>query len=94
MTDLSIASILVTAIANIGSSIPSTPGGIGLFEILTRETLVFLPMASIDRSIAAGFATVSHALLLLPPIFLGQLFLWYKHIRIQSFFYIKTEQKH
>ena len=79
----------MTAIANIGSSIPFTPGGIGLFEILTRETLVFLPMASIDRSIAAGFATVSHALLLLPPVLLGQLFLWYKHIRLQSLFMSK-----
>ncbi len=92
ITDLTIASILVTAIANIGSSIPFTPGGIGLFEILTRETLVFLPMASIDRSIAAGFATVSHALLLLPPILLGQLFLWYKHIRLQSFFMSKQNK--
>ena len=92
ITDLSIASILVTAIANIGSSVPLTPGGIGLFEILTRETLVHLPMAAIDRSTAAAFATVTHALLLLPTIFLGQLFLWYKHIQLRSLFVSKQDK--
>ena len=67
---------LVTALANIGSSIPSSPGGIGLFELIARETLVLLPLAAIDRSDAAAFAAVSHFALLLPMIVLGQVFLW------------------
>ena len=53
-----VANILVTAIANIGSSIPAVPGGIGLFELIARETLVLLPNASIDPDVAGGFAIV------------------------------------
>ena len=74
--ELAVAMVLVTALANVGSSIPSTPGGIGLFEIVARETLVLLPLASVDRSVAAGFAALVHAALLLPMIVMGQVFLW------------------
>ncbi len=78
------ANVLVTAIANIGSSIPAAPGGIGLFELVARETLVLLPNASIDRAVAAGFATVVHAALLIPMIVLGQLFLWTGHVSLRK----------
>ena len=73
---LAAAMVLVTALANIGSSVPSSPGGIGLFELIARETLVLLPLAAMDRSEAAAFAAVSHFALLLPMIILGQVFLW------------------
>ena len=73
---MALAMILVTAIANIGSSVPAAPGGLGLFEIIARETLVLGPLAAIDRPVAAGYALVVHATLLLPMIFLGQAILW------------------
>jgi len=76
--------ILVTAISNIGASIPAAPGGIGLFELITRETLVLLPQASVDRSVAGGFAALVHATLLLPMILLGQVFLWTGHISLRK----------
>ena len=81
---LAAMAVLVTAIANIGSSVPAAPGGIGLFELLARETLVLVPLATIDRSVAAGFAAVVHAALLLPMILLGQLFLWVEHVSLKS----------
>ena len=77
------ANVLVTAVANIGSSIPAAPGGVGLFEIVARETLVLLPDAPIDRAVAAAFATVVHAALLIPMIVLGQLFLWADHVSLR-----------
>ncbi len=73
---MALALVLVTAVANIGSSVPAAPGGVGLFELVARETLVLLPLAVVDRAVAAGYATVVHAALLLPMILLGQLFLW------------------
>ena len=79
---MAVAMVLVTSIANIGSSIPGAPGGIGLFEIIARETLVLLPLAVVDRSVAAGFAAVSHVALLLPMIVLGQVFLWAGNISL------------
>ncbi len=81
--ELAVTVVLVTAVANIVSSIPAAPGGIGFFELAARETLVWLPMASVGRAVAAGFATVVHAALLLPMILLGQAFLWAGHISLR-----------
>ncbi len=74
---------LASALANIGGSVPSSPGGIGLFELITRETLVLLPLAVIDRPTAAAFAAVSHFALLLPMIVAGQVFLWVDNISLR-----------
>ena len=81
--ELAVAVVLVTAIANIGSSIPAAPGGIGAFELIASKTLVLLPLAAVDPSVAAGFAVVVHAALLIPMILLGQIFLWFQHISLR-----------
>jgi len=75
MFEMAVAMVLVTAISNIGSSVPAAPGGLGLFELVARETLILLPLAAIDRSTATAYVTVVHAVLLLPMIVLGQVFL-------------------
>lgn len=82
--EMIVAMILVTAIANIGASIPAAPGGIGLFELIARETLVLLPLAAVDRAVAGGYVAVVHASLLLPMIVLGQFFLWTEHVSLRS----------
>ncbi len=84
LTDFIVAMVLVTAIANIGASIPAAPGGIGLFELIARETLVLLPLAAVDRAVAGGYVAVVHASLLLPMIVLGQFFLWTEHVSLRS----------
>jgi len=80
--ELAIAVVLVTAIANIGASIPAAPGGLGLFELVARETLVLLPLAAVDRTLAGAYVTVVHATLLLPMIVLGQVILWAQHVSL------------
>jgi uncharacterized protein (TIRG00374 family) len=80
---MAVAVVLVTAIANIGSSIPAAPGGIGLFELVARETLVLLPLATVDPDVAGAYVLVVHAALLLPMIVLGQIFLWTQHISLR-----------
>ncbi len=82
--EMAVAIVLVTAVANIGSSVPAAPGGIGLFELVARETLVLLPLAAIDRSVAAGYVAVVHAALLLPMIVLGQVFLWGQQVSLRT----------
>ncbi len=74
---------LVMALANIGGSLPAAPGGIGIFELVAREALVYGPLATVDRSVAAGFAVVSHAVILLPMIILGQIFLWMANLSLR-----------
>jgi len=53
--------------------LPSTSGGIGPFEALAKETLVFV---GVGTSAAAAYAVALHALLLLPVVVAGLIFLW------------------
>ena len=81
--EIAAAMVLVTSITNIGSSVPAAPGGLGLFEIIARETLVLSPLSTVERPTAAGFAVVVHAVILLPMIALGQVFLWTAHVSLR-----------
>ena len=84
LTEMAVAMVLVTAIANIGSSIPLAPGGVGLFEWVARETLVLLPLATVEAAVATGYVAVVHFSLLVPMIVLGQVFLWAHHVSLGS----------
>lgn len=76
VVEMAIAMTLVSAVSNIGASVPAAPGGLGLFEIIARELLVLLPLATVDRAVAGGFAAAVHAVLLLVVIVPGLAFLW------------------
>ncbi len=78
--EMAVVSVVVTSLSNIGSSVPAAPGGIGLFELIARETLVLMPMAEVARPLAGAYAAVVHAALLLPMIVLGQIFLMVSHV--------------
>ena len=82
--EMAVALVLVTAIANIGSSVPAAPGGIGLFELVALKTLVLLPLATVDESLAGAYVLLVHAVLLLPMIVLGQLFLLTESVSLRA----------
>ncbi len=84
MIAMASASILVTGITNIGSSVPAAPGGLGLFELIARESLVLMPHGTVSRPDAAAFAALTHACLLIPIIALGQMFLWANGLSLLS----------
>jgi uncharacterized protein (TIRG00374 family) len=65
--------LMVAAAANLAITLPSTSGGIGPFEALAKETLVFV---GVGTSAAAAYAVALHALLLLPVVAAGLVFLW------------------
>ncbi len=67
------AYMMVAAAANLAITLPSTSGGIGPFELLTKETLTFLGVGS---AVAGAYAIALHGLLLLPVIVVGLVFLW------------------
>ena len=67
------AYLMVAAAANLAITLPSTSGGIGPFELLTKETLTFLGVGS---AAAGAYAVALHGLLLLPVIVVGLIFLW------------------
>jgi uncharacterized protein (TIRG00374 family) len=68
-----VAYLMVAAAANLAITLPSASGGIGPFELLTKETLTFLGVGS---SVAGAYAVALHGLLLLPVIVAGLAFLW------------------
>lgn len=84
MAEMLATMLFVTAVANIGASVPAAPGGIGLFEFIARETLVLIPLATLDRAEAGAYITIVHATLLIPMIVLGQVFLWTQNISFGS----------
>jgi glycosyltransferase 2 family protein len=65
--------LLVAAAANLVIALPPSQGGIGPFELVTREVLV---LAGVGASEASAYALTLHAALLLPVILLGAFFLW------------------
>ena len=82
--EMFVVMVLVTSVANIGSSIPMAPGGLGIFEWVARETLVLLPLATVDIAVATGFVAVVHFSLLMSMIILGQVFLLIHQVSLVS----------
>lgn len=82
LIEMALAMILVTSVANIASSVPGPPGGIGIFEWIAREVLILIPATGIDRTLGTAYVSVVHAALLLPMILFGQLILWLDHISL------------
>ena len=64
--------LLVSAAANLAISVLASQGGIGPFELVTKQTLI---AAGIGGSAATAYAIGLHALVLLPVIAVGLYFL-------------------
>ena len=52
-----------------------------------------VPMASVDRAVAGGFAAVVHLALVLPVVVLGQVFLWAEHLSLRKLSQTGQEQQ-
>jgi uncharacterized protein (TIRG00374 family) len=65
--------LIIVAAANLALSIFASPGGVGPFELATREVLV---LYNVGSSAASAYAIALHALLLAPVIVLGFALLW------------------
>ena len=65
--------MMVAAETNLAITFPSTSGGIGPFELLTKETLEFV---GVRGGVAGAYAAALHALVLLPVVAAGLIFLW------------------
>jgi len=63
-----VAGLAVASITALGMTIPSSPGFIGVFEFLTRETMVLFGMVP---DVALGYALVAHAVVYVVYSLLG-----------------------
>src|SRR5262249_9404231 len=65
--------MLTTAVANLGTLIPSSPGYIGVFDFLGRSVL---GQFGIPATTALAYVLVVHAALVLPVTLLGFWYAW------------------
>ena len=68
------APVFVLVAIALGMVVPSSAGYIGVYHAIAIETLT--GVFAVDRSAAAGFALVSHALFYVIPTLLGMAYLW------------------
>ncbi|GBD10361.1 hypothetical protein HRbin23_00002 [bacterium HR23] len=76
---LGAAMVLTVVVANLGTSIPSTGGGVGPFEFFSSATLQTLGASA---SSASAFSIVAHMALLAPVTLLGLAYLWGDNISL------------
>ncbi len=69
--------MLTTAVVNLATSIPATPGYLGTFEMAGIASLKLL---GLSREMAASFMLVLHAALYFPITILGLMFMWRESI--------------
>jgi uncharacterized protein (TIRG00374 family) len=63
-----VAGLAVASITALGMTVPASPGYIGVFELLTRETMVLFGMT---RGTALSYALVAHAIVYIVYSILG-----------------------
>jgi uncharacterized protein (TIRG00374 family) len=83
------AYLIATSAANLGLSVFASPGGVGPFEVTTREVLVFF---GIGGAAASAYALALHILLLVPVIVAGAILIWSSQISLQELMGIQHEK--
>ena len=73
--------LLAMALANLATALPSSQAGIGPFEYFAAQTLILF---GTDPSVAASYALLVHAVLILPVTLAGFLLLWREQISFRQ----------
>jgi uncharacterized protein (TIRG00374 family) len=82
--------LIIAAAANLALSIFASPGGVGPFELATREVLVLYDVSSAS---ASAYAIALHALLLAPVIIVGFVLLWSMQLSLRQLMGIPDQQQ-
>jgi len=75
------AYLVVVSAANLALSVFASPGGVGPFEVTTREVLIFFGVSS---AAASAYAIALHALLLAPVIAVGAVLIWSSRVSMRE----------
>lgn len=65
--------LLATAVANLVTIVPSTPGYVGVFDAPVKSILTLF---GVDPNLAASYTILLHAALIVPVVLLGLVFTW------------------
>ena len=78
--------LVVTALASMAwALVVVSPGGLGAFDFVGKKALAIF---SVSEGLATTYITVLHAVLLIPVILLGFVFLWWEHFSIEQITHI------
>ena len=86
--------ILVTAVSNLATSIPSSPGSLGTFEAPAVAALALVGLGGgLDggEGVAGAYVFLVHVTALLPVTILGLLYLWFSNISLSRL--MRREEK-
>lgn len=72
--------LVTTAVANLGTMVPSSPGYVGTFEALAVFTL---GLFAVEGDLALSYTVALHAALLVPVTLLGFYFMWRRHVSLR-----------
>lgn len=65
--------VIATAVANLATLVPSTPGYVGVFDAPVRY---ILELFNVNVNVATSFTLLLHAALVIPIVLLGLVFTW------------------
>jgi glycosyltransferase 2 family protein len=71
------ASLLLLAVLQVGTAVPSSPGSIGVFQYLVILTLSIF---AVDKNVALGYSLVLYLVIYVPIALLGIWGLWHEKI--------------
>ncbi|MBI3943772.1 MAG: flippase-like domain-containing protein, partial [Chloroflexi bacterium] len=71
--------MLMNGVVNLATTIPSSPGYVGTFDLPGIEILVAY---GVSRDVATAYTAVLHAALWLPITLLGAYFMWREHLSV------------
>jgi hypothetical protein len=79
--------LMIMIAANMVMSIPMAPSNVGPYEVAVAEVVAAL---GVTRSLAGGYAIVTHLLNILWVSFTGLIAMWLLGLRFQDIFYLRT----
>ncbi len=71
--------LLAASISNLAWALFMTPGGLGPFDYLCQQTLIYF---GVTGAVATSYVVALHAIILLPVIALGFVFLWMENLSL------------
>jgi uncharacterized membrane protein YbhN (UPF0104 family) len=75
-----VSAFLLLAVLQVGGLVPSSPGKVGVFQLLCILTLALF---SVDKSIGLTYGILLYLVAYGPPVFLGVLSLWWGGVNIR-----------
>ena len=71
--------MLAASVSNLAWALLMTPGGLGPFDYFCQQTLIYFGVA---EAVATSYVVALHAIILLPMIALGFVFLWMENLSL------------